>query len=65
MTKFKLHRRQMRLSRIFAVLAVCASLSLTACGGDGVTDGNLSGNSTGNDSDDNSAAGYAQKRECI
>lgn len=65
MTKFKIHRRQIRLSRIFAVLAVCASLSLTACGGDGVTDGNLSGNSTGNDSDDNSAAGSAQKREWI
>lgn len=61
MTKLRIHRKQVRLSRLFAILTVCASLSLTACSGDGAADGNVSGNSSDNGSDDSSVVGSARE----
>ncbi len=67
MTHFRIHRKQIRkqirLCRLSTVLAVCALLLLTACGGDDTAGGNLPGNSFGSDSGGSNAAGSAQKRE--
>lgn len=65
MTHFEIHKKQIRFSRLFVGLAVCTSLFLTACGGDGAAGGNLSGNRSGNGSNGSSAAGSAQNREWV
>ena len=65
MTHFGIHRKQIRLCRLSAVLSVCASLLLTACGGDGAAGGNLPDNSSGRNSGGDSGADSAQQREWV
>lgn len=65
MIKSKNHRKQIRFSRLFIVPAVCASLLLTACGGDGAAGGRLLGESSDNTPGGNSTAGSAQQREWV
>lgn len=65
MTMFRIYRKRICFSRLFVVLAVCVSLFMTACGGDGAAGGNLPGNNSGNGSGGDNAAGSAQKREWV
>ncbi len=65
MTHFRIYRKQIRLCRLSAVLSVCASLLLTACGGDGAAGGNLPDNSSGRNSGGDSGADSAQQREWV
>lgn len=65
MTHFRIHRKQIRLCRLFAVAAVCASLLLTACGGDGTAGGNRPGHGSGRNAGGSYAADSAQKREWV
>ena len=65
MTHFRIHRKEICLCRLLAVLAVSVSLFLTACGGDGASGGNLPGNRSGSHSGGSNAADSAQQREWV